>query len=269
MSQARHVGKVLLTSGPVDVPAVPAAGVAASLRADGTYLITGGLGGLGLAIAEWMSRSGAGAVVLTGRSGATPEVERQLDRLRRNGTKVVVVKADVADESQVADMLAEIGAALPTLRGVVHAAGILDDGTLPQMTLDRFRSVMAPKIRGAWNLHKLTAETPLDFMVLFSSASTVFGAAGQANYSAANAFLDALAHHRRALGRPSLVINWGAWGEVGLASRPDRLEWLKRQGLMPLTNRQGVAALERLLQEDVIQVMVNDVDWPRFLEFQP
>lgn len=269
MSQARHIGKIILTAPQGDMSVAPAAGASTILQADGTYLLTGGLGGLGLAIAEWMSRSGAGALVLTGRSGASPEAERKLDAMRRNGTRIEVVKADIADEAQVADMLATIGTTLPPLRGIIHAAGVLDDGTLPQMTLDRFRTVMAPKIRGAWNLHKHTAETPLDFFVLFSSASTVFGAAGQANYSAANAFLDALAWHRRALGRPSLVINWGAWGEVGLASRPDRLEWLKRQGLLPLTNRQGVAALEQALRADRIQFMINDIDWNRFLEFQP
>ncbi|HZM70373.1 MAG TPA: SDR family oxidoreductase [Candidatus Cryosericum sp.] len=269
MSQARHIGKIVLTAPQGEIAIAPAAGASTILQAEGTYLLTGGLGGLGLAIAEWMSRSGAGALVLTGRSGASPEAERKLDALRRNGTRIEVVKADIADEAQVAEMLAEIGATLPPLRGIIHAAGILDDGTLPQMTLDRFRTVMAPKVRGAWNLHKHTSETPLDFFVLFSSASTVFGAAGQANYSAANAFLDALAYHRRSLGRPSLVINWGAWGEVGLASRPDRLEWLKRQGLLPLTNRQGVAALEQALRSDRIQLMINDIDWKRFLDFQP
>jgi NAD(P)-dependent dehydrogenase (short-subunit alcohol dehydrogenase family)/acyl carrier protein len=204
-----------------------------------------------------------------GRQGASAETEKVLDGLRRSGTRIVVAKADVADEAQVAKVFAEIAATMTPLRGIIHAAGILDDGMLLQLNQDRFRTVMAPKIRGAWNLHKLTSETPLDFFVLFSSASTVFGAAGQGNYSAANAFLDALAAHRRALGRPALAINWGAWGDAGLASRPDRIEWLKRQGLMPFTNQQGVAALERLLPQDVVQIMVNSIDWNRFLEFLP
>jgi NAD(P)-dependent dehydrogenase (short-subunit alcohol dehydrogenase family)/acyl carrier protein len=204
-----------------------------------------------------------------GRRGASADAEKILEEMRRQGSRVEVARADVADEERVSSVLAEVAASMPPLRGVIHAAGVLDDGILLQQNLDRFRTTMAPKILGAWNLHRLTDDTPLDFFVMFSSASSVFGSSGQGNYAAANAFLDALAHHRHATGRPAVAINWGAWGQIGLASRPDRIEWLKRQGVIPFSTEQGLAALERLLAPGPAQVMANSVDWDRFVEFLP
>jgi len=269
MAQAKHIGKVVLAVEEPEVAVLPESVGGSRFRPDGTYLITGGLGGIGLATAEWMSQRGAGNLALIGRSGASSAAEPVLESMRRNGARVEVIKADVADSGQIGRALEQIAASMPPLRGVIHAAGILDDGVLGQQSLERFRSVMAPKVSGAWNLHSMTADTPLDFFVLFSSASSVFGSAGQSNYSAANTFLDALAHHRRALGRPAVAINWGAWGEVGLASRPDRIEWLKRQGVLPFSNRQGLDALGRLLQDGPAQTMVNSVNWSRYLDFLP
>jgi NADPH:quinone reductase-like Zn-dependent oxidoreductase/acyl carrier protein len=269
MAQAKHLGKVVLTADTSNVEVLPETTQGSQFRADATYLITGGLGGIGLATAQWMSARGARNFALMGRSGASAAAEPVLDALRRAGSRVEVLRADVSDAAQVERVLAEIARAMPPLRGVIHAAGILDDGVLGQQNLDRFRGVMKPKVDGAWNLHRLTADTPLDFFVLFSSAATVFGSAGQSNYSAANAFLDALAAHRRALGRPAVAINWGAWGEVGLASRPDRIEWLKRQGVLPFSNKQGLQALGRLIQGAPTAVMANSVDWSRYVAFLP
>jgi aryl carrier-like protein len=176
--------------------------------------------------------------------------------MQQAGAQIVVAQADVSQPQQMAEALAPIGDTMPPLRGVIHAAGILDDGILLQLNQARFRSVMAPKVDGAWNLHVLTAEAPLDFFVLFSSAASLFGSPGQGNYSAANAFLDALAHYRRAQGQPALSINWGPWAAVGLAARPDRGGRLAAQGLGSISPQEGVAVLARLLRHDSAQVGV-------------
>jgi len=150
---------------------------------------------------------------------------------------------------------------MPPLRGVVHAAGVLADGILLQMDPARFRAVMAPKVDGAWNLHVLTAGRALDFFVLFASAAGVLGSPGQGNYAAANAFLDALAHHRQARGLAALSIDWGPWSEVGLAARPDRGGRLAAQAMKSLDPGQGVACLARLWSTPAPQVGVMPVDW--------
>jgi aryl carrier-like protein len=156
---------------------------------------------------------------------------------------------------------------MPPLKGVVHAAGILDDHILLQMTPASLAAVMAPKLHGAWNLHAATLDTQLDFFVLFSSAASIFGPAGQANYAAANAFLDALAHHRRALHLPALSINWGPWAEIGLASSEGRGGSLERQGFGFIKPQQGLAALDVALNlETVAQTVIMPVDWQRFRE---
>jgi acyl transferase domain-containing protein len=216
-----------------------------SLRADGTYLVTGGLGGLGLEVAGWMVRQGARHLLLLGRrgGGAAPEA---VEALRKAGAEVVAPAADVADRDRLAAVLAEAARTMPPLRGVVHAAGVLDDGVLARQTAARYRPVAAPKVGGAWNLHELTAEAPLDFFVCFSSAASLLGSPGQGNYAAANAFLDALAAHRRGQGRPALSINWGSWSEVGMAARTRRSD-LSARGDEDITPAEGVAALGLLL----------------------
>ena len=265
MAQAKHIGKVVVSLQEDEVPVAPSTERPA-ISPDGTYLITGGAGGLGLSTAEWLVEQGARHLLLTGRSGAASEVARQaVAKMRADGVSVVVAKADVSDERQVAGVIEEIRRSMPPLRGVIHAAGILDDGVLLQLDEERFARVMAPKVGGAWNLHRLTVEDDLDFFVLFSSAASVLGSPGQGNYVAANAFLDSLAHHRRALGMPALAINWGAWTEVGLATRSDRVEHLMRQGIMPFTPEQGVRLMERMLERDLVQCMGVAMDWGKIL----
>ena len=259
LAQARHVGKVVVSMQDSAVSVRPAAR-AAGLRADGAYLVTGGLGGLGLAVAQWMVGQGARHLVLVGRRAASPEAQAAVAAMETAGARVVVAPADVADPRQVAAVLRTIDESLPPLRGVIHAAGVLDDGILLQMDAARLRSVMAPKVSGGWNLHTLTAGRPLDFFVLFSSAAGVLGSPGQGNYSAASAFLDALAHHRQSQGLPALSIDWGPWSEVGLAARPDRGGRLAAQGMRSLSPPQGVAALARLLATGTAQVSVLPVN---------
>ncbi|HKV37012.1 MAG TPA: type I polyketide synthase, partial [Pyrinomonadaceae bacterium] len=239
-----------------------------SLHADATYLITGGLGGLGLKLAAWMVQRGAKHLVLIGRSGAPASASEVIASLEAAGAHVRVVAADVSDQEQVAQILAEIAATMPPLKGVVHAAGVLEDALLRHYDHDRFARVLAPKIHGAWNLHSHTLDSNLDFFVLFSSISSLLGSPGQGAYAAGNSFLDALAHQRRALGLHGLSINWGPWAKVGMAA--SRSADFARQGVGSIEPEAGLRVLERLLLEDATQVGVLPVRWPEFIStFSP
>lgn len=189
----------------------------APVRPDATYLITGGLSGLGLATARWLVEQGARALVLLGRRGATDESTPVLQWMKVQGVKVLVLQADVSQAQDVARVLAETRQAMPPLRGVIHCAGLLVDRLLERQTLETFEEVFAPKVVGAWNLHLQTCGEALDFFVMYSSNSALVGLKGQSNYAAANAFLDALAHYRKAAGLAALSINWGPWAKIGLA----------------------------------------------------
>jgi acyl carrier protein len=190
--------------------------------------------------------------------------------LESKGAHVATLQADVAGPEQVERALAEVRRRMPPLRGVIHAAGVLDDATLLQMTGDQIRAVMTPKAAGAWVLHAATERDPLDFFVMFSSASALLGLAGQANYAAANAFQDALARYRRRLGRPALSIGWGPWAEVGMAAdRSDRGGRLGGLGLGSLTRGRGVEAFRRLLGDARAYVAVMALDVEAWCAAQP
>src|SRR5262249_54396574 len=206
-----------------------------------------------------------------GRSGVSSrEAETALEAMEQAGAEVVVARADVSDERQLADVLDNIHKFMSPLRGVVHAAMVLDDGFLFQLDEERFKKVMAPKAMGAWNLHTQTLTCPLDFFVLFSSVTSLIGNPGQGNYCAANAFLDAMAHYRRALNLPALTINWGAIGEVGYLARHGAVgEHLERQGLASLSIADATAMLEHLLQRNLAQAGVIDIDWQKWSRFMP
>jgi len=224
----------------------PAAGAAErGVRSGASYLVTGGLSGLGLLTARWLVERGARALALVGRRGRTAEAEPVLQWIEGQGVQLHVAQADVASAADLSGVLRAVRAALPPLAGVFHCAGALADRALPRQTRDTFEAVCAPKIAGAWNLHTLTREDALDWFVLFSSNSAMIGLAGQANYAAANAFLDALAHDRHAAGLPALSINWGPWSEVGLAARAgmarDRLVIDPVRGLGVLQGLLGAA----------------------------
>jgi acyl transferase domain-containing protein/acyl carrier protein len=232
-----------------------------ALREDATYLITGGMGGVGSLVARWMVDRGARNLVLTGRS-ARPVVI--------GDANVVVMQADITDEDQVRGVLRNISANLPPLRGVIHAAAVLDDGILLQQTPERLRTAMAPKIDGAWNLHKLTGGCELDFFVLFSSLASVFGSPGQGNYAAGNAFLDSLAHHRRARCLTALSINWGPWAEIGqAAASANRGERLSARGLASIRPEVGLDILDVLLHSDLTQIAVMSFNLRQWREFYP
>nr|WP_312927503.1 SDR family NAD(P)-dependent oxidoreductase [Thermocatellispora tengchongensis] len=215
---------------------------------DGTVLITGGVSGLGALLARHLAaRHGVRHLHLTGRRGlGTPGAAELLDELAALGAEVTVTAADVTDRDALARLLAAIPGEHP-LTAVVHAAGIVDDATIPTLTASRLAGVLAPKIEGAWHLHELTQGLPLDAFVLYSSVSAAFGGAGQAGYAAANAFLDALASHRAARGLPALSLGWGLWEEAtgitGRLTAADRAR-LARQGLRPLGTREGLALFD-------------------------
>lgn len=264
MAQGKHVGKVVLAWSGAKVRMRPASDARSlQIRQNATYLISGGLGGFGLATAKWLVANGARHVVLTSRTGQINEEARAaLDSCEKMGAQIAVMTSDVSSESEIAQLFASIAANMPPLAGVVHAAMVLDDCLLTDLDPKRLHKVLAPKMSGAWNLHRQTRELPLDFFLLYSSMSSVIGNRGQANYAAANSFLDALSHHRRALQLPALAINWGAIGEVGYVARNEQVrEHLARNGWDAISLREAFAAIELLLRSDIAQMTVLRVDF--------
>lgn len=268
MAQARHIGKIVVQVPDGETVEVSSSIGPAQFRADASYLISGGTGGLGLTIAEWMVRRGAKHLVLVSRGGVASS-QAAVDEMRKAGAQVVLAAADVAQPQQVSKVITEIDRNMPPLRGVIHAAGLLADGLIASLDQEKWRAVMAPKVSGAWVLHTQTLNLPLDFFALCSSAASLLGSPGQANYAAANAFLDALAHHRRALGLPCVCINWGPWAEVGLAAQPNRAERLELKGVKSVTPELGLRALERILSLNATQVGVFSVDWSQWQKCYP
>ncbi|MEG4499882.1 SDR family NAD(P)-dependent oxidoreductase [Microcoleus sp. F10-C6] len=264
----RHVARLVRRTLPIDKSADSKQ---FSLQANSSYLITGGLGALGLKVAQWMLEQGAKHLVLMSRRGVSAIAQEAIAQLEQAGTQVNVVKGDVANPSDVARILAEIQATGIPLRGIVHAAGVLDDGVLLQQNWERFTQVMSPKVEGAWNLHTLTQNLPLDFFVCFSSVSALLGTQGQGNYATANAFMDALIHYRRGLGLPGLSINWGSWAEAGMAANLASRDQIRRaargSGMIP--PELGLQALGELLEQNAVQVGVFSYDWSKFLQQFP
>ncbi|QSQ14848.1 non-ribosomal peptide synthetase/type I polyketide synthase [Myxococcus landrumensis] len=237
---------------------------ASRIHRDATYLVTGGLGALGLLVARWLVDQGARHLVLMGRSLAVDTSREVLGALEKAGAKVDCLRADVACPEDVARVLAAIAGSGHPLRGVVHAAGVVEDGTLQSLDWKRFERVLAPKLRGSWNLHEQTKGLPLDFFVLFSSSSSVLGAAGQGNYAAANAFMDALAHHRQALGLPAVSINWGPWSGGGMAASlevPERRRWFDW-----IEPSHGLELLGQAMDSGRAQVAVLPIDWSKYVQ---
>jgi acyl transferase domain-containing protein len=255
---ARYVPRLVRRSRP------SAGGV--SLDAEGTYLIAGGLGALGLHAARWLVSKGARSLVLASRRGLdTPGAEEAVRTLKAMGAdRVLVTRADISSEQDVERVLAEIAATTPPLRGVVHAAGVDVPVPLVEMTPADLRSILVPKVRGAWLLHEKTRDLNLGLFVCFSSVSSVWGAPTRGHYAAANAFLDALAQERRRLGLAALTVNWSAWLGGGMAG-DEELRQFERSGGRGLEPAMALQALEALIAGDDAQATVADMDWPRFL----
>jgi NADPH:quinone reductase-like Zn-dependent oxidoreductase/acyl carrier protein len=268
MAQAKHIGKLVLKIKERNIRAVPADGTSISFRPEASYLITGGYGGFGLVVADWMADHGARHLILMSRHGAaSPGAAKSLTRLKKLGISITEYLGDVAEEQDVQRLFSEIDSGLPPLRGIVHCAMVLEDGMLLNLDEERMFKVMDPKIKGAWNLHSLSQEIPLDFFVLFSSVSSLIGMPGQGNYVAANAFLDGLTLNRRAQGLPSTTINWGYLGKVGIAARsPAIAARFEKQGLKSFSPGQAMELLSRFLLYNVPHMAVINMDWSRFGE---
>ncbi|NEQ10767.1 MAG: SDR family NAD(P)-dependent oxidoreductase, partial [Moorea sp. SIO4E2] len=261
--QAKNIGKVVVE--------MPQASEPSSIQPEASYLITGGLGALGLELAQWMVKQGAQHLVLSGRRAPSENAQKVIGNLETAGASVSVLLGDISCQEDVAKTLEAISTSLPPLKGVIHAAGVLDDGVLQQMSWQQFTKVMAPKVQGTWYLHQFTKDLPLDFFVCFSSIASLFGSPGQGNYAAANGFMDALAHYRRGLGLPGLSINWGAWGSAGMAARLDSLNQnrLESSGMIAIEPERGMQALDSLLSDSSSQVVVLPINWSKFVHQLP
>jgi 1-acyl-sn-glycerol-3-phosphate acyltransferase len=268
MAQAKQIGKVVVRNeGVMEVrdatPEKP------PVRADATYLISGGLGGVGLLTARMLVEHGARNLVLMGRT-LRVEADLTLRELRAAGARIEMLAADVANPMDVARALKFIRAELPPLRGIVHAAMVLEDTSLALIDQDGLNRVMAPKVAGAWNLHQLTRGESLDFFISYSSIASLLGNALQASYASANAFLDSFAIYRRRLGMPATTINWGVISGSGYVARhPEIEETLNRQGYLSFTEDQVMTVASQMLRHDAVHVMAARIDWKRLQEFAP
>ena len=262
MRAGRHLGKIVLTGPPLG---------SGRLREHGTYLVTGGLGGIGREVAGWLADRGAGTIVLNGRREPDDAARRAVEELRQRGVTVKVEIADVTDESAVEAMLQRVGSELPPLAGVIHSVGVLSDASIQNQSWERFERVLRPKVLGAWLLHRATQSLDLDFFVLFSSMVGVLGNVGQANHAAANAYLDQLARHRRSLGLPGQAIAWSVWSGLGEAEEQrDRIsEQVRAAGGGWISPKRGLQALRHLVRQDVGTSAVVSVDWATLAALLP
>ena len=234
-----------------------------AVRADASYLITGGLGMLGRQAAKWLAAHGAKQIVLVSRRAPNESTQLFMDEVTSEfECELVVHSASISVSSDVEKLFSRFGDDLQPLGGVIHAAGMLDDGLIAEQNWSRFEKVLAPKVIGASLLHKFTQSLELDFFVLYSSVASVLGSRGQSNYATANAFLDGLAWQRRQLGLPATSINWGPWTE-GMADDERLVKRMALQGITPLSVEEAHAAMEQILAGDVVQGTVMDVDWRR------
>ncbi len=243
MQQAKHIGKIVIEREAETVQIDPTA----------SYLITGGFGALGFETAKWLASKGAKHLCLVGRRAS---------RLQLPGVQIETVALDISHQEDLSFLIRRFDSDLPPLKGIFHAAGVLDDGVIAEQTFDRFKKTFNPKALGAWHLHEATQHLPLDFFVLFSSIASVIGSPGQINYAAANSYLNALATHRRQLGLCALSIHWGPWGQIGMAAQLE--ERHKMSGFTPLKAKEALGALEICLKAKESQVTVVDVNWRQF-----
>lgn len=264
MAQRKNIGKVVVSLERSAEPSESAA-AAGPIREDGSYLVTGGLGALGLRVGRWLADRGAKHVVLMGRREPAAEAAEVIDAMREQGVCVAAVQGDVASRDSLDAALAQIPAGFPPLRGIIHAAGVLADGVMFDMDLARLDKALSPKVEGSWNLHAATLDAPLDFFVLFSSIAGVLGSPGQANYAAGNAFLDALADYRRCQGRPALSIQWGPWADSGMAAQAGRSDQIAARGMDLIPPDKGLEALGALLESKTTSVAVLDAHWPALI----
>lgn len=235
---------------------------------NGVYVITGGLGGIGLKVAEWMSQAGARHIVLVGRHPSIDsETSKKLEPIKNRGTEVIVVKCDVSDYGSLKKLFKDLKNIGP-IKGIIHAAGTIDDGIILQQKIERFLTTACAKVLGSWNLHTLSIKEALelDFFVVFSSVVSTIGNVGQSNHASANSFMNSLMSYRKSLNLPATVIQWGAWSGVGTLVRyPEVVEKLRTIGINLIQPGDGIKVLDFVLQNNIHAVIYAPVDWERFI----
>ncbi len=272
MQQAKHIGKLVVNMQTVQPPVSQPVHARLVLSGNGTWLVTGGVAGFGLETARWLTSRGVRHLVLVSRRGMhTPGAAQLLAEFAAQGVQADISACDVADESAVQALLHRIGASMPPLEGIVHAAMVLDDALMAQLTADRYANVLRPKAGGALVLHQLTQHLPLKYFILYSSVTTLIGNAGQANYVAANALLENLAQHRRAQGLPALCVGWGPIDDAGYLTRHQAVKdsLAARLGAAALKTQDALHMLEILLLHDVGVATVADFDWATLARLLP
>ncbi|MFI4954278.1 MAG: SDR family NAD(P)-dependent oxidoreductase [Gammaproteobacteria bacterium] len=256
LQQAKQVGKVVITLPPAEIQFSSKAG----------YLITGGLRGIGLEVAKYLSERGAGKIILVARSEPNAAAKAVLTELKARGTQVSTYQVDISIKKEVKKLLTHITSEDFPLKGIFHAAGSIDDSPLDKQTKERFEKVFAPKSLGAWYLHELTQEQhiTLDHFVLFSSIASLNGSPAQSNYATANSFLDGLAQWRQQQHLTALSINWGPWAQVGMAK--GLVTTHQRRGLIPFKTQEGIQALDYALHQNVAELEMVHSNWQRMSE---
>ncbi len=268
MAGARHIGKIIVSM-EAEVKIAPPEKII--FKENGTYLITGGASGFGLSVANWMTTKGAKHLVLMSRSGPKTEEEKSIvDRMKGQGIKVMIAKGDVSNSKDVQKIFEEMKKSMPPLVGVQHAAMVLDDGSIPEITPERYMSVFKPKALGCWHLHEATKAMALDHFVSYSSISAIYGNPGQVSYVAANSFLDNFSSYRRSMGLPAMTINWGVIGDVGFVARSGNVGGLLyKQGWKAFSLQQALGVLEQMLLNNPVQRVATDSDWEMIGSFFP
>ncbi len=270
MSQRRNIGKVVVSFQDLALQrADHDSEDAQAIRSDGTYLVTGGLGALGMGVTEWLVVQGARYVVLLSRRPPSQDAAFRLNQLCEAGANIAILQGDVTDAASLRSALDGIAPTFPALRGVFHAAGVLADGMMFEMDQAQLEKAMAPKVTGAWNIHNATLDSPIELFVLFSSVASVLGSPGQANYAAGNAFLDGLARYRRSAGLPAVSINWGPWADAGMAAQQETHRQLELRGMNPLRPDDALNVLSAVVRSKTTNLAVMDVRWDDLLARMP
>ncbi len=270
MAAGKHIGKNVLD---FDVPEIEIGQPTEEghrFRGDGTYLITGGAGGFGLELAEWMSKNGARHFALMSRSGPKEDAQEKIKLLEATGVSIMDARGDVTSRSDIDKIVVEIQKGDAPLIGVIHGAMVLDDEFINDLDEERFDRVLLPKMLGAWNLHEATLDIPLEHFISFSSFSAVIGAVKQSNYNAGNVFLDQLSHHRRSLGLPALTFNWGALEGAGFVARNEKTQqYLEMVGLGATNMEETLYLFSLGVPSDAYQLGTARCDWQALARFSP
>ena len=267
LSKAQHIGKIIIDLTQPVIEVEDDLDTPLRFEANASYIVTGGLRGFGVSVADWLSSNGAGRVVLVSRRNSVEDdVAVTIQMMKARGTDVVIASLDVTDADAVAALVAQHARSDKPLRGIVHGAAVIEDGFISQLDPDKVRRVIRPKVAGAWNLHRALAANggELDFFVSFSSLAQMIGSAGQGNYTAANAFLDAFSAYRKRQGLPAGAVDWGALGDAGFVARnAAMMSYLDSVGMKMISSSDALGALGQLIRSDLASGAFAAVDWQR------